>query len=248
METIKAFLERWDILGFVVAGFISAVMALLIEGFRSMLNMKRSKYCISKALVSSTVYQQTDKDGLKITISYNNEAVEGALTILKIRLRNDGAEDLMYSQRISRLSVILEGLDVVDLSVESSIDGVNPSVNQIDPCKYDVKWDLMKRDEYFFICIVVRGEVKDMSGVKFVIRADGINQIKTPEYKVSEAMIPVLIAAALLIIPIIIFWPTRNMFLDIMPEKWLYVGCMILFVLACWIAALKQRIKWMKEK
>ena len=88
METIKAFLERWDILGFVVAGFISAVMALLIEGFRSMLNMKRSKYCISKALVSSTVYQQTDKDGLKITISYNNEAVEGALTILKIRLRN----------------------------------------------------------------------------------------------------------------------------------------------------------------
>ena len=154
----------------------------------------------------------------------------------------------MYSQRISRLSVILEGLDVVDLSVESSIDGVNPSVNQIDPCKYDVKWDLMKRDEYFFICIVVRGEVKDMSGVKFVIRADGINQIKTPEYKVSEAMLPVLIAAVLLIVPIIIFWPARNMFLDIMPEKWLYVGCMILFVLACWIAALKQRIKWMKEK
>ena len=248
METIKAFLERWDILGFVVAGFISAVIALLIEGFRSMFNMKRSKYCISKALVSSTVYQQTDKDGLKITITYNNEKVEGSLTFLKIRLRNDGAEDLMYSQRISRLSVILEDLDVVDLSVESSIDGVNPSVRQVDSCKYDVRWDLMKRDEYFFICVVVRGEVKDMSGVKFIIRADGINQIKTPEYKVSEAMIPVLIAATLLIVPIIIFWPARNMFLDIMPEKWLYVGCMILFVLACWIAALKQRIKWLKEQ
>lgn len=248
MEIIKAFLERWDILGFVVAGFISAVIALLIEGFRSMFNMKRSKYCISKALVSSTVYQQTDKDGLKITISYNNEKVEGSLTFLKIRLRNDGAEDLMYSQRISRLSVILEDMDVVDLSVESSIDGVNPSVRQVDSCKYDVRWDLMKRDEYFFICVVVRGEVKDMSGVKFIIRADGINQIKTPEYKVSEAMIPVLIAATLLIVPIIIFWPARNMFLDIMPEKWLYVGCMILFVLACWIAALKQRIKWLKEQ
>ena len=248
METIKAFLERWDILGFVVAGFISAIIALLVEGFRSMFNMKRRKYCISKALVSSTVYQQTDKDGLKITISYNNEEVDGSLTILKIRLRNDGADDLMYSQRISRLNVIFENLVVVDVSVESTIDGINPSVSQIDPCKYNVKWDLMKRDEYFFICIVVRGEVKDMSGVKFDIRADGINSIKTPEFKVPEAMIPVWAAILLVIVPIILFWPANDMFLDILPMKWLLVGSMVIMALMFWIGALKQRIKWMKEQ
>lgn len=248
METIKAFLERWDILGFIVAGFIGAIIMLLIDGFRSLFNMKRKKYCISKALVSSTVYQQTNKDGLKITISYNNEIVDGPLTFLSIRLRNDGEEDLMYSQRISSLIVDLESLNVVDVSIEASMDGVNPSVSQIAPSKFDLKWDLMKRDEYFFICIVVRGEVRDMSGVKFDIRADGINQIKSPEYKVGQAMIPVLGAAALVVLPIIIFYPAKNMFLDIMPEKWLYVGCMIIAVLAVWIAALKQRIKWLKEQ
>lgn len=248
METIKAFLERWDILGFVVAGFIGAIIMLLIEGFNSLFSMKRRKYCISKQLVSSTVYQQTDKDGLKITVTYNDVSVDGSLTILKIRLRNDGEEDLMYSQRISRLSVILEGLDVVDVFVESSIDGVNPTLILLDQCKYDVKWDLMKRDEFFFICIVARGEVKDMLGVKFDIRADGISRIKIPEFKVAEAMIPVLAAAALVAVPIIVFWPAKNLFLDIMPEKWLYIGCLIIMVLAFWIAALKQRIKWLKEQ
>lgn len=248
METIKDFLERWDILGFVVAGFISAIIALLIKGFSSLFNMKRRKFCISKALVSSTVYQQTDKDGLKITVSYNNEEVDGSLTILKIRLRNDGAEDLMYSQRISRLNVVLESLDVVDVSVESSIDGVNPSVHAIDRCKYEIKWDLLKRDEFFYICVVAKGEVKDMTGVKFDIRADGINSIKTPEYKVSEVMIPVWAAMALVIIPIILFWPAKEMFLDIFPMKWLLVGSMVIMALVFWIGALKQRIRWMKEQ
>lgn len=248
METIKAFLERWDILGDVVEGFSGAIITSLIGALYSKFIMKRKKYCISKALVASTVYKQTNKDGLKISVSYNDEVVDGSLTILKIRLRNDGTEDLMYSQRISRLSVILEGLDVVDVFVESSIDGVNPSLGQIDSCKYDLKWDLMKRDEYFFISIVAKGEVNDMTGVKFDIRADGISQIKTPEYKVSEAMIPVLIGSALVTVPVTIFWPAKNMFLNIMPMKWFYFGCMVLLVLACWIAALKQRIKWMKEK
>lgn len=248
METVKAFLERWDLLGFVVAGLISAVIMLLIDGFRSLFNMKRKKYCISKSLISSTVYQQMEKEGLKISVSFNDHDIEGALTILKIRLRNDGAEDLMYSQRISYLHMVAAGLDLIDVSVVTDVDGVNPEITAIGDGKYDVKWDLLKSDEYFYIKVVVKGEVSDMSGVEFEVRADGINHIKTPEYKVSEAMLPVWSAVALIIIPVILFWPSREMFLDILPMKWLLVGSMIIFALAFWIGALKQRIRWMKEK
>lgn len=247
METIKAFLERWDLLGFVVAGFIGAIIMLLIDGFKSIFSMKRKKYCISKSLVSSTVYQRMEKDGLKISVSFNDHDVEGALTILKIRLRNDGAEDLMYSQRISYLHMVSEDLDLIDVSVVTDVAGVNPAIVAIGDGKYDIKWDLLKRDEYFYIKVVVKGEVSDMSGVKFELRADGINHIKTPEYKVSEAMIPIWGAIALVGIPIII-WPSKDMFLGYFPMKWLYVGCLLIMALACWIGALKQRIRWMREK
>lgn len=139
-------------------------------------------------------------------------------------------------------------LDLIDVSVETDVNGVNPAITALADGMYDIKWDLLKSDEYFYIKVVVKGEVSDMSGIRFEIRADGINHIKTPEYKVSEAMLPVWSAVALIIIPVILFWPSREMFLDILPMKWLLVGSMIIFALAFWIGALKQRIRWMKEK
>lgn len=247
MDTIKAFLERWDILGFVVAGLIGAIIMLLIDGFKSLFNMKRKKYCISKALMSSTVYNQTNKDGLRISITFNDNEIEGPLTILKIRLRNDGEEDIMYSQKISHLLMMVETMDVLEVSVDSEIEGINPTV-KMDSCGvYNIKWELLKRDEFFYIKVIAKGEIEDMSGVKFGIRADGINQIKTPEFKVAEIMIPVWGATALIAIPVILFWPAEEMFLDVFPMKWLLVGSMIIFVLVFWIGALKQRIRWMRE-
>lgn len=243
-----AFFEKWDILGFVVAGLIGAIIMLLIDGFKSVFSMKRKKYCISKSLTAHTVYRQFDQDGLKISISYNNKEIEGPLSILEIRMRNDGEEDLMYSQRISRLCMIVETREVLDVSVESGTDGVNPTVDMVSHGNYEIKWDLLKKDEFFRIKIIVEGEVEDMSCVMFDIRADGINQIKTPEYKVAEVMIPALCAEALVVIPIVLFYPSQELFLNILPMKWLLVGCMIIAALVLWIGALHQRIRWMKEQ
>lgn len=248
METIKAFLDRWDILGFIIAGLIGAVIMLLIDGFKSLFSMKRKKYCISKTLISSTVYQHTDSGGLKITVSYKGQEVEGPLTILNIRLRNDGEEDIMYSQRIGRLCIMLVDLKEMDVSVNSDIDGVNPCVKIADDGKYDIKWDLLKSGECFYIKIIAKGEINDMASVKFDVRADGIDQIRTPEYRVSEAMIPIWTALALLGIPSILFLPSEAMLLDVLPIKWLYIGSLIFMALIAWIGALKRRIKWMKEQ
>lgn len=248
METIKDFLVKWDILGFVVAGLIGAIIMLLIEGFKSLFSMKRRKFCISRTLVSSTIYQKTDIDGLRITISYNNEDVDGPLTILRIRLRNDGEEDLMYSQRISRLYVVLEKMDVIDVSTESEINGINTTVKEIDKSRYEIKWDLMKKDEFFLIKIVAKGELNDLSGVRFDVRAVGINSIKSPEYKVSEVMIPIWVATVLIIVPIILLWPAKDMFLEIFPMKWFLVGIIIIVTLIVWIGALRRRIEWLKEQ
>ena len=178
MESTKVLLDNLNFTELIVGGVIGAVITLLLNRALSFFRMKRSKYCISKSLVSSSVYQQTDEGGLKIRVLYNDREVGGPLSILSIRLRNDGAEDLFYSQRVSQLLLCLDDLEVLDLNVSAETEGVKPEVIRQDDGKFELRWDLLKRDESIFIKVVAKGEVKDISAVKFEIRADGIDQIK----------------------------------------------------------------------
>ena len=248
MSGIVDFLRQWDILGFAIAGFISAVIALAFKGTKSFFVMKRKKYCISKKLLSSTVYQNMDKDGLRISISYNGRECQGPISILKIRLSNDGEEDILYSQRVSHLHLLFEDLTIIDVSAFADIDGVNPSLSLLNDNRYDLKWDLLKRDEYFYIKLVVDGEVDNICSLKFDVRADGIDNIKTPEYKAKEVMLPLLGAYALFAILVALFFPKTDMFIDIIPMKWFSLAIIFIFVLVVWIAALNRRIKWLREE
>lgn len=248
MESIKDFWGGWNLLEFVIAGLIGAVIAKLFELFISFFRMKRKKYCISKCLISSSVYRNTDEDGLKITVTYNNKVVGEPLTVIYIRMRNDGSEDLMYSQRVNLLQMCLEGLSVLDVSVFSKTEGVNPSVIPVEDGKYELKWDLLKCDESFVIKVVLMGEMKDISAVKFDIRAEGINQIKSPEYRVRDVMLPVLVGGAIAIIPFMVFMPEPESNGDFVPLKPLLLICWAFMVLIVWIVALSKRIKWLKEQ
>lgn len=96
MNSIIEFLKHWDILGFVIAGFISGIIALIINGLKSLFLMKKERYCVSKRLVSSTIYQGSEDAGLKIEVSYKGKRVEKPLSVIMIKLKNDGEEDLFF--------------------------------------------------------------------------------------------------------------------------------------------------------
>ena len=105
----------------------------------------------------------------------------------------------------------------------------------------------MKRDESFYLKVFILGEISDMSAIKFDVRADGINKIKTPEYRVSETMKPVLFASALCVV-FTFFIPQNLSFMELMSMRlFLWVGLVILDLLL-WVVALKRRIQWMKEE
>lgn len=107
---------------------------------------------------------------------------------------------------------------------------------------------MLKCDESFIIKVVLRGEVKGISAVRFDIRADGISQIKTPEYRVKEVMFPVVVGFAIAIIPFMFLMPTSEMFVGIMPMKLFLLVCMAFVILIIWIMTLLKRIKWLKEQ
>ena len=249
MDSIIGFLKHWDLVGFVIAGFISVIIALLINGFKSLFSMKRKKYCISKSLVSSTVYQETEEDGFEIIVSYHGKRIDRPLTVLNVRLRNDGEEDILFSQRFSRpVFIAINEANIIDVKTYSLIEGVNPIAVKNSVGSFSISWDLLKRDEFLYLKIIIDGLWDGkISDVHFDIRADGINQIKTPEYKVGEVMIPIFIATGLISILLIIFYPSGEMFVDIISMKLFYILCLLFSTLIFLISALIQRIKWLKE-
>jgi hypothetical protein len=248
MDFVFAFLDKWNIVDYVIAGVIGTIIAFLLNIVISFFRDKKKKYCISKRLVSSSVYQQTDEDGLKIKVLYNDKEIEGPISIIKLCIKNDGLEDIAYSKRIRKLFLSFNDVDVLDLSVISEIADVKPVVNPINDGRYEIKWDLLKRNESIIIKVVAKGNEFDISNVKFEIRADGINEIKTPEYKVNEVMSPVLLVDFIIIVPMLLFYPSSESFVGIMPMKVFVLIILVFMTIFLWVTALLKRIKWLKEQ
>lgn len=248
MDFVFAFLDKWNIVDYVIAGVIGTIIAFLLNIVISFFRDKKKKYCISKRLVSSSVYQQTDEDGLKIKVLYNDKEIEGPISIIKLCIKNDGLEDIAYSKRIRKLFLSFNDVDVLDLSVISEIADVKPVVNPINDGRYEIKWDLLKRNESIIIKVVAKGNEFDISNVKFEIRADGINEIKTPEYKVNEVMSPILLVDFIIIVPMLLFYPSSESFVGIMPMKVFVLIILVFMTIFLWVTALLKRIKWLKEQ
>lgn len=248
MDSIITFLDKWSFVDYVIAGVVGAVIALLLNIVISFFRNKRKKYCISKRLVSSSVYQQTDEDGLKIKVLYNDKEIEAPISIIKLCIKNDGLEDIVYSKRIRKLLLSFKDMDVLGISVISEIADIKPVVNPINDEEYELKWDLLKRDECIIIKAVVKGIEFNLSNVIFEIRADGINEIKTPEYKVNEVMSPILLGDIAIIVPMLLFYPSSDTFIGIMPMKVLMLIILVVMTIILWVIALLKRIKWLKEQ
>ena len=248
MDFILALLDKWKLVDYVIAGVIGAVITFLLSFAISFFRNKRKKYCISKRLVSSSVYQQTDEDGLKIKVLYNDKEVDSPISIIKLCIKNDGLEDIVYSKIIRKLSLCFYDVDVLGISVISEIADVKPVVIPISDGRYEIKWDLLKRDECIIIKVVVKGNVFSLSNVKFEIRADGINKIKTPEYKVNEVMRPILLGDIAIIVPMLLFYPSSDSFIGIMPMKVFMLIILVVSTFFLWVTALLKRIKWLKEQ
>ena len=247
MESIKAFLERWDLLGFVIAAIISLLIGLLYKAIKNLVSMKRKPYNLSRQTISRTVYDNRKDGDFSITVSYRGSVFDEPLTMLRIRLLNDGENDISNIQKCAKPLLVEIDADIVDAFLEPATDGIEAKLVKVDDGKYNLTWTLLKRDEYIDIALVAKGKDFNNEHIKTSIRAEGIDKIKSPEYRVWPQLWPVIVAGAVMIAGSWFLMPSRITFIPQIPENVFWTGFSVLLVLLYIILILVNRIRWQKE-
>lgn len=249
METIIKMLQQWDLLGFVIAGIISLLIGLIYKGIKNLVTMKRKPYNISRQTINRTIYDNRNEGDFSITVSYKGKVYDNSLTILRIRLLNDGENDINYiSQCAKPVSVEIEkSVKLIDVFLEPSNVEMESSISDTGNNKFDLSWSLLKKDEYIDLVIVAKGKDLAANQVKMTVRAEGIEKIKSPEYRVWPQLWPMLLA---FLISSLLSWflmPAKITFIPWIPENVFWTGLAVLMMLLFIIIVLVKRIKWLKE-
>ena len=247
METIRSFLERWDLLGFVIAAIISLLVGLLYKALKNLLSMKRKPYNISRQTVSRTVYDNRIEGDFSITVSYRGNAFDEPLTMLRIRLLNDGENDISFIQKCVKPVHVEIDAEIVDVFLEPATDGIEASLAKTGKGKYKLTWTLLKRDEYIDIAIVAKGKDFKSEQVRTSIRAEGIDKIKSPEYRVWPQLWPILLFGAFMIAGSWFLMPSEITFIPQIQENVFWMVLSMILVLLYIIMVLVKRVKWQKE-
>lgn len=249
METIRGFLQQWDILGFTIAGIISLLIGLIYTGIKNLVIMKRKPYNISRQTINRTIYDNRNEGDFAITVSYKGKVYEDPLTLLRIRLLNDGENDLNYIRQCAKpVSIeIGESAKVIDVYLEPSKPEMDVAISDSGNNKYDLSWSLLKKDEYIDLVIVAIGKDLSAEQVKMTVRAEGIEKIKSPEYRVWPQLWPILLG---LLIVALLSWflvPAKITFIPWIPENVFWTGLAVLMMPLFTILVLVKRIEWLKE-
>ncbi len=249
MESIKTFLEQWDLSGFVIAAVISLLMGLVFKGVKNLVTMKRKPYNISRQTINRTIYDNRNEGDFSITVSYKGKVYEDPLTLLRIRLLNDGENDINFiRQCVKPLSIeVDENIETIDVVLEPSNDDMECSVSFAGVNKYDLTWTLLKKDEFVDLVIVTKGKELAAENVKMTVRAEGIEKIKSPEYRVWPQLWPMLLAISIFSVLMWFTMPAEVTFIPVIPQNMFWTGLFLLMIPAYTILVLVKRIKWEKE-
>lgn len=249
MEHIVSFLEKWDVLGLVFAATISLIVGLIYTGIRNLVVMKRKPYNISRQIITRTVYDNRKEGDLAIIVSYKGQLYDDSLTMARLRLLNDGENDILFTYHCSSpIMVEIKDASIIDLIAEPSNAAVKPSLKQLRNNQYALSWDLLKKDEYLDLVVVTKGRDFLAEQIDIVMRAKGIDKIKSPEYRVWPQLWPILIADLLMVAAAWFGMSSRpSVIIPSVPEN-VFWSAFALFMLPLYIIlVLIKRIKWLKE-
>ena len=249
METIKDFLTHWDLLGFSIAGLISLLIGLIYKGIKNLVSMKRKPYNISRQTINRNIYDNRNEGDFSISVSYKGKEFKDSLTLLRIRLLNDGENDINYIRQCAKpISVeIDESVKVIDVYLEPSNAEMELTIMNAGNNKYDLSWSLLKKDEYIDLVIVAKGKDLAQEHVKMTVRAEGIEKIKSPEYRVWPQLWPMILAASIWAAICWFFLPAKVTIIPGIQENVFWTGMAMLMIPLYTVLVLVKRIKWQKE-
>lgn len=243
------FLQQWDLLGFVIAGIISLLIGLIFKGIKNLVTMKRKPYNISRQTINRTVYDNRQDGDFSITVSYKDKVCEDSLTLLRIRLLNDGKYDINYIRQCAKpISIeIDETVETIDVVLEPSNKEMESAITFVAANKYDLTWSLLKKDEFIDMVIVAKGKDFSAEQVKMKVRAEGVEKIKSPEYRVWPQLWPVSLAIIICAVTSWFVMTAEVTFIPVIPQNVFWSGLFLLLLPIYVILVLVKRIKWEKE-
>ena len=148
--------------------------------------------------------------------------------------------------KISTTVKIDKSIEIVDIIIEPSNPEIEASIMNPDG-DYDVTWSLLKSDEFIDLVIVAKGKDINDEHVKMIVRAEGIEKIKRPEYRVWPQLWPVTSALILMALASWFLMPAKITFIPWMPENAFWACCAIIIIPIYIIIVLVNRIRWERE-
>ena len=239
---------QWDLLGFTIAAVISLLISLIVKGIKNLVTMKRKPYNISRSTISRTVYENRKDGDFSIVVSYKGVVYDAPLTIVRIRLLNDGENDINYINQCAHPILIeVRDAEIVEAFIEPSNLLMDAELSSIIDNDYSLSWKLLKKDECIDFVLVVKGKDFVPEQVSFIIRAEGIDKIKAPEYHVWPQLWPHI---SFLVISAICCWCGMSKdvsFIPYIPQNVFWAGLFLLMIPLWIIVVLTKRIRWEKE-
>ncbi len=248
MDSIIEFLEKWDILGLTIAAIVSLIVSFTFKAIKNFVTMKRKPYNISRETISRTIYDNRQEGDISITVSYKGALFGESLTMIRVRLLNDGENDINFVTQCSKpLRIEVVDAEIVDAFVEPSTVDVETTLVNTQDGRYDLSWKLLKRDEYVDFVVIVKGKSFKSEQIQISIRAEGISRIKSPEYHVWPQLWPGLVALLLGGVMLWFAMPKEITFIPYIPQNIFWTGLWCLMIPAYIILVLIKRIRWERE-
>ena len=162
-------------------------------------------------------YKEKESDDVKISLSYKNEQVGNSLSVMTVRLANNGKKDIAFNQVFEdKIQIKLKNAEILDIQIEKQSDKVSASVEKSDSLGWLLSWGILKKKEIIVLKIVsvypkeVEEENVNLRDLMFVFRGNNLNEIEPINSQKDRSFIWAVIIACLILLGTITLLPSES--------------------------------------
>ncbi len=202
-----------EILRLVLIPLVVTLVGSIIYGYFS---RRKKDYKITCEQLSLRQYKEKESENVKISLSYKNEEVGDALSVLIVRLKNDGKKDISFKQIFEdKIQLKLKNAEIIDVQVENQSENVSAVVEKSEQQGWLLSWGILKKNERIVLKIVsisskdendIKSEA-DGKELEFVFRGNNLNSIEPIHSQSERTFIGASIFTSLLLLALIAIMP-----------------------------------------
>jgi len=140
----------------IIFGISGIIITLLV------LNKPKLRYY---QVFPGRLFSEEVNDISKLEIRYNKQKIEGELIFLQVLINNEGNCDIDSKDIYEPLAIMYNApLVIVDAFINKNKENVNLEIKENS---IYLKWDLLKKNEYFIVNVVLKYSVKNKLNINY---------------------------------------------------------------------------------